>query len=130
MKRLCFGTFATVLKNCMAKRVTQKKLCGAMLLSIAPTSDSSGDDGAVSDLILGKKNLSLTVTDAAPNANPRAISDYFKQNILILITGREMPDHHFFHSCCLGYLSRLSSSSMKSFFGTRQIRICKSGLME
>ena len=37
MKRLCFGTFATVLKNCMAKRVTQKKLCGAMLLSIAPT---------------------------------------------------------------------------------------------
>lgn len=85
MKRLCFGTFATVLKNCMAKRVTQKKLCGAMLLSIAPTYDISGDDGAVSDLILGKKNLSLTVTDAAPNANPRAISEYFKQNILMML---------------------------------------------
>ena len=85
MKRLCFGTFATVLKNCMAKRVTQKKLCGAMLLSIAPTYDISGDDGAVSDLILGKKNLSLTVTDAAPNANSRAISDYFKQNILMML---------------------------------------------
>ena len=66
MKRLCFGTFATVLKNCMAKRVTQKKLCGAMLLSIAPTYDISGDDGAVSDLILGslpqlKMNIQILI---------------------------------------------------------------------
>ncbi|MBU5439898.1 hypothetical protein KQI42_17950 [Tissierella sp. MSJ-40] len=55
MKKLCFGTFATILKKCMAKRVTQKRLCGTMLLSIAPTYDISGEDGTVSDLILGKK---------------------------------------------------------------------------
>lgn len=85
MKKLCFGTFATILKKCMAKRVTQKRLCGAMLLSIAPTYDISGEDGTVSDLILGKKNLSPTVTDAAPDADPHAISDYFKQNILQML---------------------------------------------
>jgi len=35
----------------MAKRVTQKQLCGTMLLSIAPTYDIRSDDGTVSDLI-------------------------------------------------------------------------------
>jgi len=59
MKKLCFGTFATILKICMAKRVTQKQLCGTMLLSIAPTYDIRSDDGTVSDLILGKKIFHL-----------------------------------------------------------------------
>lgn len=81
MKKLCFGTFAAVLKKCIVKRVTQKRLLGTMLLSIAPNYDIRGDDGTVSDLILGKKNLSPIVTDAAPEVDPHAISDYFKQNI-------------------------------------------------
>lgn len=85
MKKLCFGTFATILKKCMAKRTTQKRLCGAMLLSIAPTYDISGEDGTVSDLILGKKNLSPIVTSAATDADPTAISNYFKQNILKML---------------------------------------------
>jgi hypothetical protein len=85
MKKLCFGTFATILKICSAKRVSQKLLCGTMLLSIAPTYDICGEDGTVSDLILGKKNLSPTVTDNAPTADPRAVSDYFKQNILHML---------------------------------------------
>jgi hypothetical protein len=85
MKKLCFGTFATILKKCMAKRVTQKRLCGTMLLSIAPTYDISGEDGTVSDIILGKKNLSPIVTDVAPHADPKAISDYFRQNILHML---------------------------------------------
>ena len=85
MKKLCFGTYATILKRCMAKRVTQKRLCGTMLLSVAPTYDISGEDGTVSDLILGKKNLSPIVTDTAPGADPHDISDYFKQSILQML---------------------------------------------
>lgn len=89
MKKLCFGTFATILKLCKAKSVTQKGLCGTILLSIAPTYDIRNDDGTVSDLILGKKNLSPNVTDVAPTADARATSNYFKQNILPLLDGNK-----------------------------------------
>lgn len=85
MKKLCFGSFSTILKICIAKRITQKRLCGTMLLSIAPTYDIRGEDGIVSDLMLGKKNLSPIVTDAAPTADARAISNYFKQQVLPLL---------------------------------------------
>ena len=85
MKKLCFGTFATILKICMAKRVTQKQLCGTMLLSIAPTYDIRSEDGTVSDLILGKKNLSPVVTDAAPDVDARDISVFFKEKVLPML---------------------------------------------
>lgn len=85
MKKLCFGAFASILKVCRAKRVSQKLLCGTMLLSIAPTYDIRSDDGTISDLVLGKKNLSPNVTADAPTADHRAVSDYFKQNILHML---------------------------------------------
>lgn len=85
MKKLCFGTFATILKICSAKRISQKLLCGTMLLSIAPPYDIRGEDGTVSDLILGKKNLSPNITDKAPTVDPRAVSNYFKQHILNML---------------------------------------------
>ena len=85
MKKLCFGTFAPILKICSAKRISQKLLCGTMLLSIAPTYDIRGEDGTVSDLILGKKNLSPNITDKAPTVDPRAVSNYFKQHILNML---------------------------------------------
>lgn len=85
MKKLCFGTFATILKICSAKRISQKLLCGTMLLSIAPTYDIRGEDGTVSDLILGKKNLSPNITDKVPTVDPRAVSNYFKQHILNML---------------------------------------------
>ena len=69
----------------MAKRVTQKQLCGTMLLSIAPTYDIRSDDGTVSDLILGKKNLSPVVTDAAPDVDARDISVFFKEKVLPML---------------------------------------------
>lgn len=56
-----------------------------MLLSIAPTYDIRGEDGTVSDLILGKKNLSPNITDKAPTVDPRAVSNYFKQHILNML---------------------------------------------
>lgn len=85
MKKLCFGSFSTILKICKAKRVTQKRLCGTMLLSIAPTYDILDDDGIVSDLMLGKKNLSPIVTDAAATADAPTISNYFKQQVIPLL---------------------------------------------
>jgi hypothetical protein len=85
MKKLCFGSYATVLTLCKAKSVTQKRLCGTILLSIAPNYDIREDDGTTSDLVRGKKNLSPNVTDVAPTADARATSNYFKQNILPLL---------------------------------------------
>lgn len=73
------------MKLCKAKSVTQKKLCGTVLLSIAPQYDITGDDGAVSDLLLCKKGLSSYVTDAAPTVTARTISDYFRQYILPML---------------------------------------------
>jgi len=89
MKKLCFGTYATILKLCKAKSVTQKWLCGTVLLSVAPSYDVRTDDGTTSDLILGKKNLSPNVTDFAPTVDARTTSNYFKQNILPLLDGNK-----------------------------------------
>ena len=55
MKKLCFGTLATILKNCKTKSITQKWLCGTLLLSVASTYDVRSDDGTTSDLVKGKK---------------------------------------------------------------------------
>ena len=85
MKKLCFGSYATVLTLCKAKSVTQKRLCGTILLSIAPNYDIREDDGTTSDLVRGKKNLSSIVTDNAPTADSRTVADYFKHHILPLL---------------------------------------------
>ncbi len=85
MKKLCFSTFATVLKLCKPKRVSQKKLCGTMLQSIVPTYDIREDDGAVSDLIRGIKNLSPIITENASKVEPKLISNYFKTHLIDMI---------------------------------------------
>ena len=85
MKKLCFGSYATVLTLCKAKSVTQKRLCGTILLSIAPNYDIREDDGTTSDLVRGKKNLSPIVTENAPTVDLRTVADYFKHNILSLL---------------------------------------------
>lgn len=89
MKKLCFGSYATVLKNCMAKSVTQKRLCGIILLSVAPEYDICDDDRIISDLVNGKNNLSSYVTDPAPTADAQAVSDYFKKQVLPLLDGNK-----------------------------------------
>lgn len=85
MKKLCFASFATVLIRCKVKSTTQKQLCGTVLLSIAPTYDIREEDGTTSDLILGRKNLSVTVTSVALKTVPDDISKYFKQYLLPLL---------------------------------------------
>ena len=62
MKKMCFGSFATVLSKCRAPSITQKELIGRMLLVVNPNYDITTDDVAVSALVRGKNNLSDEVT--------------------------------------------------------------------
>lgn len=85
MKKLCFGFFATVLNLCKAQGVSQKQLCGTILLAIAPNYDIRSDDTAVANLLHCDRNLSPNVTDPAPTANVRDVAEYFKQKVLPLL---------------------------------------------
>lgn len=85
MKKLCFGSFATVLVKCKAPTTTQKQLVGTMLLSVNDAYDICDDDGGTSALALGHVNLSENVTVYAKDAEPKAISAYFKENIFPLL---------------------------------------------
>lgn len=85
MKKLCFGSFVTVLVHCKPKRTTQKKLCGTILLSINPEYDIRDEDGTTSGLVKGNDNLSSVVTDAIPKDNFSAVSDYFKKEVIPML---------------------------------------------
>lgn len=86
MKKLCFGTYGTVLKLCKVKSTTQKVLCGTIALSVAPPEyDIRTDDGAVRDLLSCKNNLSPYVTEPALTADAHQVAEYFKNNVLPLL---------------------------------------------
>ena len=85
MKKLCFGSFATVLVKCKAPTTTQKQLVGTMLLSVNDKYDICDDDGGTSALVLGHVNLSDNVTVYAKDAKPETVSAYFKEKILPLL---------------------------------------------
>lgn len=85
MKKLCFGSLATVLVKCKAPTTTQKQLVGTMLLSVNETYDIRDDDGVTSALAIGRVNLSDYVTVYAKDANFGKISAYFKKNVLPLL---------------------------------------------
>lgn len=82
MKVLCYGSFLTVLVYNQTHSSTQKKLCGTMLLSLDPHDDRRDDDGFASALARGKANLPDGVLDAAPQADPKEVTKYFKANVL------------------------------------------------
>lgn len=85
MKKLCFGSFATVLKLCKLNSVTQKRLIGAIMMSVNDQYDISGEDDTVNKLIQCKRNLSDNVTIHALTADSKNVSDYFKKNVVPLI---------------------------------------------
>ncbi len=89
MKVLCYGSFLTVLVYNQAHSSTQKKLCGTMLLSLDPNDDRKDDDGFASALARGKSNLPDGVLDAAPEADPKKIVEYFKTRVLPLLDGNK-----------------------------------------
>lgn len=85
MKELCFGSFATVLVNCLAPTVSQKKLIGTMLLQVNSSYDICDDDGMTSALTTGRKNLSDNVTLYLDDTNPKTLSDKFRNNVLPML---------------------------------------------
>ncbi len=62
MKKLCFGSYVTVLLQCKAHSVTRKQFVGEMLLTVNNNYDIREDDNAVALLANGRNNLSKEVT--------------------------------------------------------------------
>lgn len=85
MKKLCFGTLATVLVKCSAKTTTKKQLVGTILLSVNSSYDIRGEDWNTSALISGRVNLSDEVIVYARDVDPHAVSSYFKEKVLPLL---------------------------------------------
>lgn len=85
MKKLCFGSFATILTICKAQGISQKVLIGTILLTVAPDYDIRDDDTAVSNLVRCERNLSPNVIDEIPTINPSAIKENFKQTVLPIL---------------------------------------------
>lgn len=85
MKKLCFGSFATVLVHCKASSTKQKILCGTMLLPFDPTNDLRTEDGATSALMRGTANLSSIITDAVLSAVPDDVVRHFLSEVVPLL---------------------------------------------
>ncbi len=61
MKKLCFGSYISVLVRCKARSITQKQLIGEILLTVNGNFDIRTDDGATAALARGKNNLSQDI---------------------------------------------------------------------
>jgi len=85
MKKLCFGTYATVLVKCRASSTTQKQLIGTMLLAVNSNYDIRTDDATVSALVLGHTNLSGNIICYMEEHTPTEITAYFKEKVLPLL---------------------------------------------
>jgi len=85
MKILCFGSFAIVLKLCKVSSVTQKRLVGAILMSVNDQYDISQEDDTVHKLIKCERNLSDNVTGKILTVDNKNVADYFKRNVVPLI---------------------------------------------
>lgn len=81
MKTMCFGTFATILSRCKASTVTQKDLIGSMLLSINPEYDITTDDGTVSAIVTGRKNVSEYITCYLDDIDSKELAGAFETDI-------------------------------------------------
>ena len=84
MKRLCYGTFATVLKLCPASGATQVLLHNA-LLSCVDESGVERDDGQASRCFSCNINLSKDAIEKMRVANPEAIKTLFSEKVIPLI---------------------------------------------
>ena len=85
MKKLCFGTYSTVLIKCKAPAKTQKEMVGTMLLSANRNYDIRTDDATVSAIVLGHSNLSDNVTHYIDAVEPDEISAYFQKEVIPLL---------------------------------------------
>lgn len=92
--RLCFGSYMAVLVSCKAVNVDNKKLCEALLHSVAPNFEFTFDgqenadrvrEDVSSKLLRCEQNLSKDVIVPARTANPEEVASYFRDNILQLL---------------------------------------------
>lgn len=81
MKKMCFGTFATILNRCKASVTNQKDLIGSMLLSVNPDYDITYDDGTTSALATGRKNVSDNIILYLDDVEPKELAKTFKSSI-------------------------------------------------
>lgn len=88
MKKLCFGSFATVLGLCMNTEVyTLMALCEAMFTSVAPTVSFSGtiSESNRTDMFKGRNPLPKEVTIGITQRSSVDIAASFKQYVVPLL---------------------------------------------
>lgn len=105
MKKLCFGSLAMVLVKCKAQATKQKQLIGTLLLSVNEQYDICGDDGAISALVTGRKNLSDYVTLHIGDMEPKELSQKIRDNVLKLL------DHNKFSHLVLAIKAILAEDT-------------------
>ena len=93
MKRLCFGTYISVLRACVPTRGTrrqtpQKKLVGIILMSVNRAYDITSDDYKTSRLASCNHPLPEDITKSAPEklSDIGSVVAYFKQNVVPLLS--------------------------------------------
>ena len=82
MKKLCFGTYISVLVRCKAHSVSQKQLIGQMLLAVNKNYDVQTDDAATAALARGKNNLSNHVTSHLDDIPAEHLSAKFNEVVV------------------------------------------------
>lgn len=88
MKKLCFGSYATVLGLCMNTDVyTLMALCEGMFTSVAPEVNFSGTitDSNRTDMFRGRNPLPKEVTLGITNHSYRDIAESFKHHVIPLL---------------------------------------------
>lgn len=82
MKKLCLGTFLTIICQARGASVKQKNLVGALFRCVdADTSYLDEDDGRQGHLKNGRDNIPSYYAEAIRSANPEDIYSYFEREI-------------------------------------------------
>ena len=82
--KLCFSTYASILVKGKARTTTQNGLIRALFQCI-PQHYDAFDDGGISDIVNGKKNVPDVDIDLAKECDPRSVATSFKETILKLL---------------------------------------------
>lgn len=85
MGLLCFGSYTRILLSCCPKTVTNKSLCGSLMLCFKTDKviyDISGDDDTVSKLLGGGQNIPADVVDVAKKIEFVKVINYFEKKII------------------------------------------------
>ena len=86
MKKLCFGSFATILSFCTAQGVTKLTLGDGLLRAIASDNYiATIEESVVSNYFRCERNLPKEVSEAARSIEAGIVAAYFKESILPLI---------------------------------------------